>query len=48
MGWIVLGRLKCMQVSHFVPEPSTSEVEVAIGKLKMYMSPDIVQIQAEW
>jgi hypothetical protein len=29
-----------------VPERSTSEVEVAIGKLKMYKSPGYDQIQA--
>jgi hypothetical protein len=31
----------------FVPEPSASKVEVAIGKLKRYKSPDIYQIPAE-
>jgi hypothetical protein len=31
----------------FVPEPSASEVEVAIGKLKRYTSPDVDQIPAE-
>jgi hypothetical protein len=29
-----------------VPEPSISEVEVAIGKLKRYKSPGMDQIQA--
>jgi hypothetical protein len=31
----------------FVPEPSVSEVEVAVGKLKRYKSPDVDQIQTE-
>jgi hypothetical protein len=31
----------------FVPEPSASEVEVTIGKLKRYKSPGVVQIPAE-
>jgi hypothetical protein len=31
----------------FVPEPSASEVEVAIGKLKRYKSPGVNQIPAE-
>jgi hypothetical protein len=31
----------------FVPEPSASEVEVAIGKLKRHKSPDVDQIPAE-
>jgi hypothetical protein len=30
-----------------MPEPSTSEVEVAIGKLKSYKSPDADQIPAK-
>jgi hypothetical protein len=30
----------------FVPEPSSSEVEVAIGKLKKYKSPEVDQIPA--
>jgi hypothetical protein len=30
----------------FVPEPSDSEVEVAIGKLKRYKSPGVDQISA--
>jgi hypothetical protein len=30
-----------------VPEPSSSEVEIAIEKLKMYKSRGIDQIQAE-
>jgi hypothetical protein len=31
----------------FVPEPSASEVEVAVGKLKRYRSPGVDQIPAE-
>jgi hypothetical protein len=31
----------------FVPQPSASEVEVAIGKLKRYSSPCVDQIRAE-
>jgi hypothetical protein len=31
----------------FVPEPSSSEAEVAIGKLKRYKSPGVEQIPAE-
>jgi hypothetical protein len=31
----------------FVPEPSASEVEVVIGKLKRYKSPGVDQISAE-
>jgi hypothetical protein len=31
----------------FVPEPSASELEIAIGKLKRYKSPDVDQIPAE-
>jgi hypothetical protein len=30
-----------------VPEPSTSEAEVAIGELKSYKSPGVDQIPAE-
>jgi hypothetical protein len=31
----------------FLPEPSASEVEVAIGKLERYKSPGVAQIPAE-
>jgi hypothetical protein len=31
----------------FVPEPSASEVEVAIGNLKSYKSPGVYHIPAE-
>jgi hypothetical protein len=31
----------------FLPEPSASEVEVAVGKLKRYRSPGVDQIPAE-
>jgi hypothetical protein len=31
----------------FVPQPTASEIEVAIGKLKRYKSPGVDQIPAE-
>jgi hypothetical protein len=31
----------------FVPEPSASEFEVPIGKMKRYKSPGVYQIPAE-
>jgi hypothetical protein len=31
----------------FVPQPSASEVEIAIGKLKRYKSPGVDQIRPE-
>jgi hypothetical protein len=40
----VLGRLKCIQLSHFCQSP---EVEFAIGKQKSYKSPGVVQIPVE-
>jgi hypothetical protein len=41
-------RQKEIQIAEpFVPEPSISEVEVAIGKLKRYKSPCADQIPAE-
>jgi hypothetical protein len=31
----------------FVPEPSASEVEVSVGKLRRYKFPGVVQVPAE-
>jgi hypothetical protein len=31
----------------FVPQPSASEIEVAVGKLKRYKSPGVDQVPAE-
>jgi hypothetical protein len=31
----------------FVPEPSDSKIEIAIGKMKRYISPGVEQIRAE-
>jgi hypothetical protein len=46
--WGVGIRQKEIQTAEpFVPEPSISEVEVAIGKLKKYKSPGTDQIPAE-
>jgi hypothetical protein len=46
MGQVVLVTLKCIQLSHLC-QTSASEVEVAIGKFKMYSSPGVDQIPAE-
>jgi hypothetical protein len=45
--WVVLGRLKGIQLSHFVPDPSAAEVEVAVGRLKRCKSPGVDQISSE-
>ena len=45
-GLVMLGRQKCTAES-LVPEPSTSEFEMAIEKLKRHKSPGIDQIPAE-
>jgi hypothetical protein len=42
MGRVVLGRMKSIQ-----PSPYVSKDEVAVGKLKRYISPGINQIPAE-
>jgi hypothetical protein len=39
--------INIMMAEPFVPEPSSSEAEVAIGKLKRYKSPGVDQIPAE-
>jgi hypothetical protein len=39
--------VKTLTAEPFVPKPSSSEVEVAIGKLKRYKSPAVDQIPAE-
>jgi len=41
-------RHKCIQLEPLVPEPSCSEDEVAIKKLKRHKSPSIDQVPAEW
>ena len=46
MGLRMLGRQK-YTAEPLVPEPSASEVELAIDKLKSHKSPGIDQIQAE-
>jgi hypothetical protein len=46
-GACVLGRLKYRQQSDFLPEPTATEDEVAIRKLKNYKSPGSDQIAAE-
>jgi hypothetical protein len=47
MGLMMLGRLKYIQQSHWCLEPSDSEVEMAIEKLKRHKSPGIDQIPVE-
>jgi hypothetical protein len=42
-----IGQTEIQTAEPFVPEPSTSEVEVAIGKLKRCKSPGADQIPAE-
>jgi hypothetical protein len=42
-----VGQTEIHTAEPFVPEPSASEVEVAIGKLKRYKSPGVDQIAAE-
>jgi hypothetical protein len=45
-----MGGIKQIEIktaNPFVPEPSISEVEVVIGKLKIYKSPGADQIPAE-
>jgi hypothetical protein len=44
MGQVVVGRLECTQPSG--PEPSSSEVVAATGKLKRYKLPGADQIPA--
>jgi hypothetical protein len=46
MGLVILGRQKCT-AEPLVPEPSASEFEMAIEKLKRHKSPGIDQIPAE-
>jgi hypothetical protein len=42
-----VGQAEIHTADPLVPEPSASEFELAIDKLKSYKSPDIDQIQAE-
>jgi hypothetical protein len=42
-----VGQTEMHTAEPFVPEPSSSEIEVAIGKLKRYKSPAVDQIPAE-
>jgi hypothetical protein len=46
LGLMMLGRLK-YTLEPLVPEHSSFEVEIAVGKLKRYKSPDFSQIPAE-
>jgi hypothetical protein len=42
-----IGHTEIQTAEPFVPEPSISEAEVAIGKLKRYKSPGVDQILAQ-
>jgi hypothetical protein len=42
-----VGQTEMHAAKPFVPEPNASEVEVAIGKLKIYRAPGVHQIPAE-
>jgi hypothetical protein len=42
-----VGQTKIHTAEQLVPDPSSFEIEIAIGKLKRYKSPDIDQIPAE-
>jgi hypothetical protein len=46
-GWGGIRQTEIQTAEPFVPEPSISEAEVAIGKLKRYKLPDADQIPAE-
>jgi hypothetical protein len=43
----MLGRWIYIRLSPLVPKPSLVEVEIAVGKLKSYKSPDTDQIPSE-
>jgi hypothetical protein len=42
-----VGQTEMHTAEPFVPQPSASEIEIAIGKLKRYKSPGVDQIPAE-